>query len=60
MHTMTVLRSCYDYFRFTALLGSIVTAGFPRDRLTVTLLVLSAAGLPLQDLTYLLAIDWFV
>jgi Na+/H+-dicarboxylate symporter len=45
---------------FTATLSSIGTAGIPQSGLVTLVIVLKAAGLPMEGVAFILAVDWLV
>jgi len=56
MMTLSVDVSC----SLTATLASIGAASVPSAGLVTMLLVLSAVGLPPDDITYIVAVDWLL
>jgi len=48
---------CYS---ITATAASIGAAGVPQAGLVTMVIVLSAVGLPINDITLILVVDWFL
>lgn len=50
---------CFGY-SVTATAASIGAAGVPQAGLVTMVIVLSAVGLPTDDITLIIAVDWFL
>lgn len=50
----------YCLFSLTATLASIGAASIPSAGLVTMLLILTAVGLPTQDISLLVAVDWLL
>lgn len=48
------------YFSLTATAAAIGAAGIPSAGLVTMTIVLTAVGLPTEDVSLILAIDWFL
>ena len=61
MHSLYVVYICtYLIFSVTATAAAIGAAGVPEAGLVTMLIVLTAVGLPTEDIALILAVDWFV
>jgi Na+/H+-dicarboxylate symporter len=50
----------YLYYSITATAASIGAAGVPQAGLVTMVIVLAAVGLPTEDITLILVVDWFL
>ena len=50
----------YFVFSITATLASVGAAGVPQAGLVTMVIVLNAVGLPIDDITLIIVIDWFL
>lgn len=55
-----LMYSCNFTFSITATAASIGAAGVPQAGLVTMVIVLSAVGLPVDDITLILVVDWFL
>ena len=51
---------CVGSFSLTATLASVGAASVPSAGLVTMLLVLTAVGLPTEDISLIVAVDWFL
>lgn len=54
------IRVCMFLFSMTATLASVGAASIPSAGLVTMLLILTAVGLPTQDISLLVAVDWLL
>jgi Na+/H+-dicarboxylate symporter len=54
------LKLIFNVFSLTATAAAIGAAGVPQAGLVTMVIVLTAVGLPSEDVTLILAIDWFL
>ncbi len=57
---MDILSVALLVFRITATLAAIGAAGVPEGGLVTMIIVLTAVGLPVEDIGLIYAIDWFL
>ena len=57
---LTFIYSSVLSYSITATAASIGAAGVPQAGLVTMVIVLSAVGLPVDDITLILVVDWFL
>lgn len=57
---LNVFSGFYLEFSVTATAASIGAAGVPQAGLVTMVIVLSAVGLPAEDVTLIIAVDWLL
>lgn len=59
-HTSFQLLFFYFLLSITATAASIGAAGIPQAGLVTMVIVLTSVGLPTDDITLIIAVDWFL
>lgn len=52
--------NCYSSFSVTATMASIGAAGIPQAGLVTMVMVLDTLGLPADDVSLIIAVDWLL
>lgn len=52
--------SCFSTVSITATAASIGAAGIPQAGLVTMIIVLTSVGLPTDDISLIIAVDWFL
>lgn len=59
-YIIRVFLNIYLFFSITATAASIGAAGIPQAGLVTMVMVLNAIGLPADDITLIIVVDWFL